>query len=74
VNFFLILSFRSFFSLTSVRIGVSDARRFVDDFLIDSVVNRTLRLTVSVLVVIVVAVAAPAIVIVVLVSKKAIIF
>ncbi len=55
---FLLLSFKSFVSLTSETIVVADARRFVDDFMIDSSI----------------AIAAAVIVIVVLVSKKAIIF
>jgi hypothetical protein len=56
---FLLLSFKSFVSLTSETIVVADARRFVDDFMIDSSIAIA---------------AAAVIVIVVLVSKKAIIF
>lgn len=71
MNFLLILSFKSFFSLTSGIIVVSDAERFFDDFMIDFVVKSTLSPIVSLRVFVV---ATTAVVIVVLVSKKAIIF
>ncbi len=58
---FSLLSFKSFVPLTSETIGVADARRFVDDFMIDSSVAVAASSSSS------------SLVIVVLVSKKAII-